>query len=77
MAKVKNLKPRKCVKFLQKRGWELINRNATHLTFHKVIDGKDCFCQVIWNNKTIYWKNADLMIKKSGIPKKEWIKECK
>jgi predicted RNA binding protein YcfA (HicA-like mRNA interferase family) len=77
MPKIKNLKPAKCEKLLLKNGWQFINQEGTHSTFMKTINGKNIYCQVIWNNKTIYWKNADTMIKKSGIPESEWIKNCK
>lgn len=76
--RVNNLRPEKCAKFLIDNGWEFVNREGTHETYYKVDeDGKVHFVQVICNNKTIYWKNAAEMIKRSGIPGKEWIKNCK
>lgn len=77
MTKISNLKPSKAEKFLIKHGWEPINRKGTHCTFWKQENGKDKFCQIIDNNKTIYPKNAKIMIEKSGIPEEEWIKDCK
>ena len=77
MPKIKNLRPHKCEKLLEKEDWAFINREGSHATFTKVIDDKNVYCQVIWNNKTVHWKNAAIMIKKSGIPVERWIKECK
>ena len=76
MSKPNNIKPKKAIKFLLSHGWEFVNRKGTHCTFWKNINDKDNFCQVIDNNKTIYWKNAKQMIKKSGISEKEWLEEC-
>jgi len=78
MVRLNNIKPKKAMKFLKKNGWEHINTKGTHYTLHKEDEnGNDLFCQVITNNKTIYWKNAARMIKKSKIPIEEWIKGCK
>lgn len=77
MGRINNLKPAKCEKLLEKYGWEFVNRKGTHATFYKVINGKDSFVQVIWNNKTIYWKNAKVMIDKTDIPEEIWINKCK
>lgn len=78
MTRLNNIRPEKARKFLEERGWELTNIKGTHCTYYKKDEnGNDIFCQVITNDKTIHWKNAALMIKKSGIPEEEWIKGCK
>lgn len=75
MPKLNNIKAAQAAKFLEDHGWVLYNRKGTHETYIKIIEGKDCFCQVIYNEKTIYWQNVKIMIKKSMIPEEEWIKE--
>jgi len=77
MARLNNIKPKDAMKFLEQHDWLFVNTKGTHHTFHKNDEnGKDMFCQVIANCKTIYWKNAKEMIKKSGIPEEEWINGC-
>lgn len=75
MPKLNNIKPSEAAKFLIDNGWELYNRKSSHETYVKNVSGKDYFCQVIYNEKTIFWKNAKIMIKKSMISEKEWIKK--
>lgn len=75
MVRLNNIKPKKAEKFLVSHGWESVNRQGSHVTLYKKIDGRDCFCQVIYNNKTIYWRNVKVMIKKSHISEKKWIEE--
>ena len=75
MPKLNNIKPAHAAKFLVDHGWELYNRRSSHETYIKMIDGKAYFCQVIYNEKTIYWPNVKIMIKKSMVPEEEWTKE--
>ncbi|MFH1280182.1 MAG: hypothetical protein ABIJ43_03135 [Candidatus Beckwithbacteria bacterium] len=77
LSQLKNLKPNKCKKLLLKNNWISINREGTHETFIKEINGTIHTTQLIWNNKTCYPKNAKNMIGKTDIPVKEWIKNCK
>ena len=67
----------KFLKSLIKNGWECENREGSHETYSKLIDGKMHFLQVIYNNKTMYESNAKHMIEKSDIPLNEWLKKCK
>ena len=77
MSRPNNIRPDQAMKFLESRDWGLFNIKGSHFTFVKKDEnGRNLFCQVIANNKTIYWKNAKEMIKKSGIPEEEWLKEC-
>lgn len=75
--KLKNLKPSEAVKFLIEHDFELIHRKGSHIYFYKEINGREYAPQVINNYKHIYLKNVERMIKKSGIPKEEWIKELR
>lgn len=78
LSQLKNLSPQKCKRFLIKNGWESINREGSHETFRKMGDnGKWMVTQIIWNNKTVYPKNAQVMIDNTNIPASEWIKNCK
>ena len=77
MSRINNLRPEKCARFLIKNGWELVNKKGSHETYFKTINGITQSTQVIWNSKTIHWKNAKEMIKRSGIPEAEWINHCK
>jgi predicted RNA binding protein YcfA (HicA-like mRNA interferase family) len=78
MSRINNLRPEKAAKFLVKNGWRFINRAGSHETYFKTEpDGTIKSCQVIYNNSTIYWKNAKEMIKRSGMSEEEWIKGCK
>jgi len=78
MSKINNLRPEKAAKFLVKCGWQFINREGSHETYCKTDEnGEVKLVQVIYNYKTIHWKNAKEMIRKSGIPEKEWLKNCK
>ncbi|MBI2616613.1 hypothetical protein HYW55_00590 [Candidatus Gottesmanbacteria bacterium] len=77
MTKVNNLRPEKAARFLINRGWEFINREGTHETYIKNENGITKSVQVIFNYKTIHWKNVKEMVKRTGIPEEEWIKECK
>ena len=72
MTKLSNIKPAQAAKFLEDHGWKLYNQKGSHETYIKMIDGKAYFCQVIYNNKTIYPRNVEVMIKKSLIPESEW-----
>jgi len=73
VTKLSHIKPAKAAQFIEDHGWVLCNRKGTHETYAKTIDGKVYFCQVIYNNKTIYPRNVEIMIKKSLIPEEEWI----
>lgn len=75
MSRPNNIRPESAAKFLQEKGWKLFNIKGSHWTFVKEVEGRNMFCQVIANDKTIHWKNAKIMIKKSGIPEKEWPKK--
>ena len=75
MPRLNNIRPADAAKFLTDHGWKLYNRKGSHETYIKNIDGKEYFCQVICNSKTIYWKNVNIMIKKSMIPEKEWLEK--
>ena len=76
--KLNNIRPEKAAKFLEKRGWELVNREGTHETyFFTEKDGTIRDVQVIYNYKTIHWKNVKEMVKRTGIPEEEWRKGCK
>ena len=77
MGKLKNIRPAKAKKFLEKHGFELVNVKGSHFIYYKEVDGKIYMPQVIANRKQIHWKNVKRMIKKSGIPEKKWIKNCK
>lgn len=76
MTRLNNIRPTKAMKLLEEYGWELVNIKGSHYTYSKNINGIINFCQVISNNKTIYWKNVKIMVEKSGIPEEEWIKKC-
>lgn len=76
MSRPNNIKPECARKFLEDRGWALFNVRGTHYTYVINVDGANKYCQVIANYKTIHWKNAKQMFKKSGIPEAEWLKEC-
>ena len=78
MTRPNNIRPARAMKFLEDNGWELYNKRGTHMTYAKKDEttGRTMFCQVIVNNKTIYWKNAKEMIKKSRIPEDEWLANC-
>lgn len=73
----KNLNPAKCIKFVQKRGCVFVNREGSHITFMNKVNGKDNLFQIIDNSNPMYPPNAKVMIKKSGIPEEEWLKNCK
>lgn len=73
----KNLRPERCAKLLEKNGWEFLNREGSHATYSKKINGTIHFLQVIYNSKTIHPSNAKNMIEKSDIPLQLWVKGCK
>lgn len=73
--KFNNIRPSGADKFIVNRGWIFVNRSGTHATYMKIINGKETFCQIICNSKTIYWKNMKELIRKSQIPEKEWVEE--
>ncbi len=76
--KLNNIRPAKAAKFLEKRGWEFVNREGTHATYLFTDErGNTKSVQVIYNSKTIYWKNMKEMVKRTGIPEEEWKKNCK
>ena len=77
MGRYSNLRSEKAAKLLIKNGWECENREGSHETYSKLIDGKMHFLQVIYNSKTIYESNARHMIEKSDIPLNVWFKKCK
>lgn len=77
MSRPNNLKPSKCKKFLEDNGWEFGNQEGSHSTYTKTINGNILFVQIVSHDgRNIYWQNAKVMIKRSGIPEKEWIREC-
>ena len=77
MSKINNLRPEKAARYLIKCGWEFGNRKGTHETYFKTINGETKSVQVIYSDKTIYWKNVKEMIRRTGISGEEWVKNCK
>lgn len=76
--KLNNCRPEKVAKYLLKKGWEFENREGTHETyFFTDENGETKSVQVIYNYKTIHWKNMKEVIKRTGIPEEEWLKNCK
>lgn len=72
--RLKNIKSKKAISFLEKNGFKHANTKGTHWTF--VNKETQRIVQVICNNKTIYPKNAKIMIQRSGISIEEWCKFC-
>jgi predicted RNA binding protein YcfA (HicA-like mRNA interferase family) len=72
-SRLKHIKPREAKKFLELNGYVHVNTKGTHWTF--VNKQTNRIVQVICNCKEIYPKNAKIMIEKSGISIKEWIKK--
>lgn len=73
--KIKNLSPSKAKKFLLDHGFKLSNIDGDHFTYYKKVGSQEFMPQIIDNNKQLYWKNVETMIRKSSVPKSEWIKE--
>jgi len=71
---LKNLTPKQAKKFLEKNGFVLMNVRGDHFVYYKKVDGVIYTPSVIDNNKQLYKPNILTMIRKSGIPEKEWAK---
>ncbi len=73
--RLNNIRPEEACRFLVNHGWTFYNRKGSHITYAKMVNNRCCFCQVIDNNSTIYWKNVNEMMRKSLIPKEDWVEE--
>jgi len=84
--KLNNCRPEKVARYLIKNGWVLVNSEGTHETyfladekgkFIKDKNGLEISAQVLYNYKTIHWKNMKILVKKTGISEEKFNKYCK
>lgn len=69
--KLSNIKPHRIKKFLERKGFQLVNVVGSHFYYRK---DNNLVC-VVYHNKELGFKSINSIIRQSGISKSEWIKE--